>query len=115
MGKVTLEIDGLVDEEYIESVFEANDSGFVLENRGVGRSKRYSHIGDVVKVIGEIGSVAGFAKTIWELIKLRKGGAQSGQKETIVRIREANGQTITIKTSDSHSVADIVSALQTLR
>jgi hypothetical protein len=109
MGQVTIEIDGHVDEESVETLLEAS-SGFFLENRGVGRSRRYSHIGDVIKVIGEIGSVAGFAKTLWELLKLGRAGSQ----ETTVRIRSADGRTTTISTKDAHAIPDIVKALRTL-
>src|SRR4051812_28784354 len=114
MLQITLDIIGIADAEEVEELLERDQSGFISEKRGIGRSRRYSHIGDVVQIIGELGTLASFAKTVWELMKLRHSRSKSEPTETVVRITASNGSCITVRSSDSRSVSDILKALQTL-
>lgn len=112
MEPVIIEVDGVADDEQVEPLLESADSGFEIKSRGIGRTRRYSSIGDIVTIIGGIASTASLAKTVLEIVKLQK---KSGKAEIVVRIKGADGHTVSIKSSDGHSVADVASALKDLK
>jgi hypothetical protein len=62
-------------------------------------------------VIGGIASLAQFAKTVYEILKLTKS---SGKSDIVVRIKGPNQRMVTIKASDSRSAKDVIKTLEQL-
>jgi hypothetical protein len=104
METVRMEISGAVDEYQIRDILESHSSGFEPESRGVGRTRRYSVIGDVLSVVGVITSLAEFATAVLAIITL----ARTAEKQSVVVIlKKANGQEISIEAKNVQSATDV--------
>jgi hypothetical protein len=110
MDYVTIEIVGFDDQHEIEALLEKPESGFELEDRGFGRSHRYSVLGDAVSVAGAITSAVSLAKTILEILKLRRdlaGDHKPNHDELSVNVKTSDGREIHVDLHGQYSENDV--------
>jgi hypothetical protein len=106
MDSITLEIEGIGDEEAIQEAFRTTESGLKSESARYGRSTRLSYLGDAVLILGEVVALAKLAKTLFSLFDF-----PHKKDKVSIRIKTRDGRSATITASERDAIFDMLKSL----